>query len=341
MAGKNRTFRTDVLVHPKTSGLHPLDRDILFFQVVAANIAGVMTKSVRRIAHDCGGGTSTEQVEASLRRLEKRGLVRWWPDLEVVWAVEAADHQGRTPNGWKGVVNAVEVLSGEVSEAFWERYAGRPGSPPSQGEAERPTEPPTEGPSEGVARTGSSNEERVSSAQEGGRGSPKPRARSATPPKTRADIEADRRHALSRFRELVAYDPECRPTPPGRSQLGQLIVGDKTMLSLLEQGATVEELHDVAKNLARRIGSGELPPDMWGGISFSWPYPMLRDGLPIPNRSKPGLAPSTGPKLETAAEARAYAENHGNSLVGTGWVWEQDGRGGSHPVRDRRAGGAA
>ncbi|MGH1344361.1 MAG: hypothetical protein ACRBN8_22570 [Nannocystales bacterium] len=340
MAGKNRTFRTDVLTHPSTAGLQSIDRDILFFQVVASNIAGVMRKSVAQIAKDCGKGASAAKVRASLKRMQDRAepLIRWWPELEIVWACSAAKHQGRTPNGWKGVVNAVEVLPAEVRAAFWERYSGRKGDPALEGPSEGEGEGPPEGPTEGVAHTGTRNKERGTRNKKGSGGSPKSRARSASPPKTRADIEADRRHALSRFRELVAYDPECRPTPPGRSQLGQLIVGDKTMLSLLEQGATVEELHTVAKNLARRIGSGELPADMWGGISFSWPYPMLRDGLPVPNRSKPGLAPSSGPKLETAAEAEAYAKDHGGSLTGTGWGWELDGRGGQRAVR---IGGAA
>lgn len=339
MAGKYRSFRTDTLTNQETEGLHPIDRDILHFQVVASNIAGILERSVAKIARMCGGGTTTADVEASLRRLEARGLVQWWPELETVWAVKSAGDQARGPKAWVAVANVVEVLPISVRSAFSERYAERyakaghslPDGDPN-GAADR------------VSRTerqpGNREQGKGNRAQESRGGAArvsKPKAQAVDPPKTKADREADLRHGLALFRELVLHDAECRPTPPGREQLGPLIVGDRTALSLLEQGATAHEMHTVAKALARRISSGELPPDMWGGLSFSWPYPALRDGLPVAGRSKPGLAPSTGPRIESAEDAEAYAKAHGGRLPDS-WQWQQDGRGGARAVR---AGGAA
>ncbi len=327
MAGKNRTFRTDILTHPKTAGLYPLDRDILLTQVVAANIAGVLQRSVAQVSRSCGGGTTQRQVKASLRRLEKAGVVRYWSELEIIWAVEAADNQGRTPNAWKGVVNAVDVLPKPVRDAFWERYKGRPGAPEDEG--------PSEGPGEGGARTGSSIKDEEFKEKKGATRSPAPRAQ-VTPPKTKASVESERRFAIARFREAVLYDPECRPNLPGHGQLGVLSVSESTLGQRLAEGATPEELHQVAKNLARRITSGELPAELWGGLGFSWPYGALRDGLPVSGKSKPGLALVSGPRIADKAEAEAWARDHGGKLPG-GWQWEQDGRGGVDAVRTRGA----
>lgn len=332
MAGKNRTFRTDVLTHPRTAGLHPLDLHILFFQCVAANIAGVLERSIAQIARAAGGGTTQAEVKASLRRMEKRGVVRWWPELDLLWAVEAADHQARTPAAWRGVRNVVDVLPAKVREAFDARYPDSPDASPKPG--------PRPGPDDGAGPVPYDEELgiRKQESRTQGEGAPPPKpARSVTPPKTKGDIESERRHQLARFREAVLYDDQCRPTPPGREQLGTLIVGDRTVLQLLEQGATAAELHTVARSLARRISSGELEADMWGGLAFSWPYPMLRDGLPIPGKSKPGLAPSSGPVIATAEAALAWAEAHGNRAP-DGWEWREDGHGKQFVVR---AGGAA
>ena len=336
MAGKNRTFRTDILTHPKTAGLHPLDLHILFFQAVASNIAGVLERSIAQIARAAGGGTTQAEVKASLRRMEKRGVVRWWPELDLLWAVEAADHQARTPAAWRGVRNVVDVLPAEVREAFDTRYPDSPGARPRPGPEPGSRTGPGPGPASGPYDEELGNRKQESRTQGEGGPPPKP-ARSVTPPKTKGDIESERRHELARFRESVLYDDQCRPTPPGREQLGTLIVGDRTVMQLLEQGATVAELLTVARNLARRISSGELGPDMWGGLAFSWPYPMLRDGLPIQGRSKPGLAPISGPVIETPEAALAWAEAHGRRMP-PGWEWGEDGRGG---LFARRAGGAA
>lgn len=338
MAGKNRTFRTDILTHPKTAGLHPLDRDILLTQVVAANIAGVLQRSVAQIAKAAGGKTTQAQVRASLRRLEKRGIVRCWTDLELVWAIEAADNQGRTPNAWKGVVNAIEVLPSEVRSAFWARYSDRPGAPSTEGPNEGPSGGPSEGPTEGPARTGSRIEDRGSRNKDTGwPGRPSERA-SGTPPKTKADTEAELRHQAEHIVERIRWGEVPMPTPPGRRDaLGFPTMNRSLLLDRLREGATADEVVATFGRLSARVSSGELPPEFWSGMALTGFYAALRDGLPIPGKSKPGLAPSSGTAIETVEAALAWSKEH-DGRAPDGWEWHVDGRGGEYLLR---AGGAA
>jgi hypothetical protein len=151
------------------------------------------------------------------------------------------------------------------------------------------------------------------------------RERENEPPHTSRDLESERRHVLGLFRDAVAYDPECRPTLPNGKQLGPLMVGERTILGLIEQGATKAELHSVAQKLAKRIASGELPPTLWNGGAFGWPYPMLRDDLPVRGHSKPGHAPQPDAIVDEE-EAKAWSRANRNRAP-PGWMWQSNGRG--------------
>ena len=330
MAGKHRTFRTDILTHPKTAGLHPLDRDILLTQVIASNIAGVLERSVAQIARSAGGKTTQKAVKASLRRLEAAGVVRWWPDLEIVWALEAADNQARGPKAWVAVQNAVDVLPSEVRDAFEQHYSHRsPDNPPDK---KRDT------PSGSVSTQGTGNRGQVSGHRE--RAEARERVPSKpTPPKTRADLESELRGAVQHIRERIRWGEVPMPTPPGRRDaLGFPSLNRERLRERLREGATADEVVGMFGKLSARITSGELPPEFWGGLALTGFYAPLRDGLPIPGKSKPGLAPTSGPQCETAEEALAWARAHGNTLPDP-WEWHDDGRGNHTPVR--RRGGAA
>ena len=323
MAGKNRTFRTDILTHPKTSGLHPLDRDILLTQVIASNIAGVLERSVAVIARTAGGGTKPAHVRASLKRLQERGVIRWWPEFECVWAIGSAGKQARSWKAWVAVKNVVEVLPEPVREAFADhyrdRYADTPSCPPPDGNHTREDR-------------GQETEDRGQRTGESARAKP-------TPPKTRADIESELRGQAEHIVERIRWGEVPMPTPPGRRDaLGFPTMNRERLVERLREGATADEVVGMFGKLSARITSGELPPEFWGGLALTGFYAPLRDGLPIPGKSKPGLAPTAGPRIESADEALAWARAHGNRMP-DGWVWHDDGRG-NHTAKRSRGGAA-
>lgn len=114
-----RRFRSDFHTHPRTAGLSPLARD-LYVQGVLANIAGVLERSVSRMARL--SSSSTSETRAALLQLRDRGLVRWWPELETLWVVEAADEQAQNGKAWKAVATVVASAPPEVQAAVHARY---------------------------------------------------------------------------------------------------------------------------------------------------------------------------------------------------------------------------
>lgn len=122
---KWRKFQCRTIQHAKTGGANgcsPLMRDVLFFQVIAENIVGVLRKSPQQIARDCGGGTTAADVVEALEALQQRELVQWWPDLELVWAIDCAEHQCANGSAWKHARQIVADLPECVRVAFGERY---------------------------------------------------------------------------------------------------------------------------------------------------------------------------------------------------------------------------
>lgn len=276
--------------------------------------------------------TKPTQAKASLRRLEKAGVIRWWPDLEIVWALEAADHQARGPKAWVAVENVVGVLPAEVRDAFSAHYSHRvPDAPP-------PTNRDTLSARVSTQDTGYREQDTGHRGRAEARGCE--RQSKPTPPKTRADVEADLREQAANVVERIRWGEVPMPTPPGRRDaLGFPSLNPERLLERLREGATADEVVATFGRLSARITSGELPPEFWGGLALTGYYAPLRDGLPIPGKSKPGLAPNSGPQIETAEEALAWAREHGNRMP-VGWEWGEDGRGGVF-ARRSRAGGAA
>lgn len=115
-----RRLRTDILTHPKTIGLPPPALHI-FVQAMTANIAGVLERSLSKMAQ-VAGGLPVIEIERAIDELERRGLAKWWDDLEVLWLVEAADEQCQNANGWAAAKTTVETQHPEVRKAFAERY---------------------------------------------------------------------------------------------------------------------------------------------------------------------------------------------------------------------------
>jgi hypothetical protein len=119
-----RTVRTDFHTHERTRGLSPLARDLMM-QGVLANIAGLLERSVRKMATTAGDGVTPRAVEAAIVSLTERGIARWWPDLEILWIVEAADEQSTNAKAWKGAESLVKDAPPEVRAAFVDRYRER------------------------------------------------------------------------------------------------------------------------------------------------------------------------------------------------------------------------
>jgi hypothetical protein len=134
-----RKIRTDIHTHERTAGIGAVGRDLLL-QGILANIAGLLERSVRSMARMAGVGE--EVIEQSLAELQRRGLVRWWPDLEVLWVVEAADEQAEG-KAWKSVLAAVKTAPAPVRDAFRERY---PDKMPDGGCDKAPDPPSAESP---------------------------------------------------------------------------------------------------------------------------------------------------------------------------------------------------
>lgn len=116
-----RRLRTDFHTHPRTRGLSPLARDI-FVQGIESNIAGILERSIRKLASLAGGETTDAQVRCAIRELVERGLARWWSELEILWVIEAADEQSQNTKAWSAVLGVIENSPREVVAAFAHRY---------------------------------------------------------------------------------------------------------------------------------------------------------------------------------------------------------------------------
>lgn len=123
--GVYRRSRTDRYGHPKTGGMHLASYGLMDY-AVSQNILGVLQMSPRAIANKCGA----MPVSAVIRAIGEltsttREIARWWPDLEVLWIVEALDEQS---DGGKMDVSAARFLTtlpAEVQAAIRDRYGDR------------------------------------------------------------------------------------------------------------------------------------------------------------------------------------------------------------------------
>jgi hypothetical protein len=117
-------LRTDWHSHERTIGLSPLARDLMV-QAITSNIAGILERSTRKMATVAGGRTSADDVDRAVCELVDRGLARWWPDLETLWIIEAADEQARNVKAWISAEALVTDAEPEIRTAFAERYRDR------------------------------------------------------------------------------------------------------------------------------------------------------------------------------------------------------------------------
>lgn len=249
-----RRIRTDWRTHPKTARLSGLARDVMQ-QGIESNLAGVMRKSLRQIAIDHGpltpnGREATDrEILAAIRELESRGLVRYWPALEVVWVVEAADEQSQNPACWISVREEVAEQHPTVQSALVERYGDRVTttvvvhSPPPA----KPPTPPRVEKGEGRREKG-----------EGG-GPPHPALVPGSPHETE-EI------SLAQLRERLTY--ARRP-----SGCNALLLPDAKLRELLRAGASVDDVVETVEAFADAVDRGDEKRSDWRAhyvLSFGW-----------------------------------------------------------------------
>lgn len=130
MSDRYRILRTSFPVHVKTANLDSLESHILIVQCLTANHLGLLERSVRRIADAASGPHlrhSEDQVEAALGRLRERGIVEWWPNLEIVawWSVlEEQQPSGETSlvSYWKSARKLLSEKPAEVRALYALHY---------------------------------------------------------------------------------------------------------------------------------------------------------------------------------------------------------------------------
>lgn len=272
-----RNVRTDWHSHRKTRGLSPLARD-LCAQAWESALSGILERSVRRMTIDAGGTprrpTTVEDVEDAIAELVDRGIAVWWPELEILWVIEAADEQAKGAKAWEGVEGEVCRMPEPVRVAFAERYGDRlsdrlrGGCCPSPDRSSDPIKDRIS-----VSPLPDPDPETVPDPD------PVPtRAREAgagTEPRAGSDPKADLRKRASQIAgpagekaclvEWRTYggDPDGlgpwpKPKPPHGPELAQLTLAKVDVV--LAHGRTALEVHRLVHDLGRMIAAGAYPP---------------------------------------------------------------------------------
>jgi hypothetical protein len=255
-----RNIRTDWHTHPKTRGLSPLARD-LCLQALEANIAGVLERSVRRMAIEAGGRTTEPDVLEAIAELTDPGrpggpIVAWWPDLEILWLIEAADEQAKNDKAWKSVIALVLGLPIPVRVAFANRYRN------TLSLSEAPHGPTVPDP-----------ETVPESAPEPCTHAPKPEPSTDSPrgPDPKAELRnraaqiAGPAGEKARLVEWRTYggDPDGlgpwpAPQPPHGPALAQLTLAKAD--TVLASGRTAQDVHRLVHRLGAMVAAGAFPP---------------------------------------------------------------------------------
>lgn len=81
-------IRSDWWTHPKTAWMGPLHRNIVAY-VGSQSLLGAMHASEKHLARVSAADPS--EICNAMDELEANGLVKWWPDEEWIWVIEAAD----------------------------------------------------------------------------------------------------------------------------------------------------------------------------------------------------------------------------------------------------------
>src|SRR5690606_12491258 len=273
-----RNVRTDWHSHRKTRGLSPLARD-LCSQAWECALSGILERSVRRMAAEAGGTprrpTTVEDVEDAIAELVDRGIAMWWPDLEILWVIEAADEQAKGAKAWEGVEGEVcrmpEVVRGAFVERYWDRLSDR-----IRAGFSRPSDRSSDPIQDRISVSPLPDPETVPDP------APAPvepaRARDPDPSPDsprRPDPKAALRKRAAQIggptvekARLVEWrthggDPDGlgpwpRPKPPHGPELAQLTLAKVDLP--LSHGRTAVEVHRLVHDLGRMVVAGAYPP---------------------------------------------------------------------------------
>lgn len=121
-----RRLRTDFHAHPRTCRLSPLARDLML-QAIEANMAGILERSIAKLALIAGGKTTARDVKDAISELcdSYPPNATWWSDLEILWICEAASEQAVNENAWKSIWKTLMAWPDAVFLAFHARYSAR------------------------------------------------------------------------------------------------------------------------------------------------------------------------------------------------------------------------
>lgn len=119
---KWRRIRTDYHTHHKTRGLSLLARDLMLQGIAQECPSGILCRGPVAMAELAGPGASAPKVRAAIAELEQRGLVRWWPKLEILWVIEATDENVDNDSMLEPIRRRLLTLPVEVRKAYVARY---------------------------------------------------------------------------------------------------------------------------------------------------------------------------------------------------------------------------
>ncbi len=140
---------------------------------------------------------------------------------------------------------------------------------------------------------------------------------------TREPIEGGNDDVARTLATLRAVRP-----PEGQSPI---ILRDTHVRDALKD-FTPERLMRLVEHMRDAIEAGDRERRFWGPLALDGAWLGTCD-------AELATAAPKGPDVTTIVEARAWAEEHGGKLTGSGWEWQLDGRGGQFPVRAGAAGG--
>lgn len=140
-------LRHDLWDHPRTSWMYPDDLAV-FALISSASILGVCTYSEKKIAKKTK--VHLDKVPMVLHALQDHGIVKWWPEDEIVWSIERVDEAQvgglamiAAQREWREypeqVQEAIAVRYPRITEALGDRPSGVLSKPLTEGGRGTPT----------------------------------------------------------------------------------------------------------------------------------------------------------------------------------------------------------
>lgn len=266
-------FRQGVFDHEKTRGLGPI-AFALYWLINEVPYWGVLQQSpsmmARRITSGFVGDNVVEATDVTLglSRLQGRGLIQWWPDLETAWVVERADENiaAGEINTWVAAQKQWAAYPQVVRIAIKDRYSElgtyepKPrgsGSPSARGSG-RGSPSPSPTPSAIPSPTPS-------------RGDPMDPPCIATAIGTVSVLDTEKKEYADC---AVVRDAMSRIKPTG---MFPLLAYDEKIMALLRAGETPEGIIATVQRLADAVDSGTEPKEHWKSVYvFSGWYEKVR-----------------------------------------------------------------